>query len=112
MYFSLSRPALTKTKPSRRHAGPPFESMRQRADLPIAKQPCDFGNRQILIMEIALGEGGPQLVQYLREGSTLLVKLARQSSRAPSEPPRNFRCHGSAVWEQFRQKVLLPSNGP
>src|SRR5258705_3412647 len=44
--------------------------MCQRADLPIAKQPCNFRNRQRLIMEIALGEGGPQLVQYLREGST------------------------------------------
>src|SRR6201989_1203288 len=104
--FSLSRPELTRTKPSRRHAGPPFESMCQRADLAIAKQPCDFGNRQLLIVEIALGEGGPQLVQYLREGSTLLVKLARQSSRAHPEPPRNFRCHGSAVRQQFRPKVL------
>ena len=44
--------------------------MCQQAELAIAKQPCDFGNRQQFIMKIALGEGGPQLVQYLREGST------------------------------------------
>src|SRR6267142_7002790 len=104
--FSLSRPELERTKPSGRHAGPPFESMCQRADLPIAKQPCNFGNRQRLVMQIALGEGGPQLVQYLREGSILLAKLARQSSRAHPEPPRNFRRRGSAVRQQFRQNVL------
>ena len=60
--FSLSRREPTRTKPSGRRAGPPFESMCQRANLAIAKQPCNFGNRQRLVMEIALGEGGPQLV--------------------------------------------------
>src|SRR4029077_180643 len=104
--FSLSRPELTRTKPSGRHAGPPFESMCQRADLAIAKQPCDFGNRQRLITKIALGEGGSQLVQHLREGSTLLGKVARQSSRPHPEPPSDFRCRGSAVWQQFRLTVL------
>src|SRR6478672_4496563 len=75
--------------------------MCQRADLPIAKQPCNFGNRQRLVMEIALGEGGPQLVQYLREGSTLLAKLARQSSQAHPEPPRNFRVTAQQFVEAF-----------
>src|SRR5258705_10871282 len=103
---SLGRGELTRTKPSGGHASPTFEGMCQRADLAIAKQPCDFGNRQRLIIEIALGKGGPQLVQYLREGSTLLAKLARQSSRAHPEPPRNFRCRDSTVRQLFRQNVL------
>src|SRR6476620_7740761 len=106
--FSLSRPELTRTKPSRRHAGPPFESMCQRADLAIAKQPCDFGHRQILFMKIALGEGIPQLVQYLREGSTLLVKLPRQSSRAAAQLPMPWLCRAGAV----SAEGPLPSNGP
>src|SRR5260370_40415441 len=95
--FSLSRPELTRTKPSGRRAGPPFESMCQRANLAIAKQPRNFGNWQRLVMEIALGEGGPQLVQYFREGSILLAKLARQSSRAHPELPRNVRPRNSYV---------------
>ena len=52
-------------------------------------------------MEIALGEGGPQLVQYLREGSTLLAKLVIRRSKecflrngsgtlAPSPAPEPF----------------------
>src|SRR6478735_1311279 len=65
-------------------------------------------------MEIALGEGSPQLVENLREGSTLLPKLARQRSRAQPELPCNFRCRGLAVRQQFRQNILcLRSNcGP
>src|SRR5437899_1898789 len=104
--FSLSRCELNRTKPSGRHAGPPFESMGQRANLPIAKQPCNFGNRQRLVMEIALREGGPQLVQYLREGSTLLAKLPRQSSQAHPEPLRDFRCRNSTMRQLSRQNVL------
>ncbi len=65
--FNLSRSELTRTKPLGRHAGPPFERMGQRADLAIAKQPCDFGNRQCLVMQIAPAERGSQLVQYLCE---------------------------------------------
>ena len=57
-------------------------------------------------MEIALGEGGPQLVQYLREGSVFLGKLARQSSGAHPEPLRILRCRGSSMRQKFRQNVL------
>jgi hypothetical protein len=60
--FSSSRSGPVGTKPSGSDAGPPFESMCQRADLAIAKEPCDFGDRQGLIVKIALGERGPQLI--------------------------------------------------
>src|SRR6185369_5529738 len=101
-----SRSGLKRTKLSGRRAGPSFESVCQRRDFPVTEQPRDFGNGQRLIVEIALGERSPKLVQNFSKGCSFLAQLAGQASRAHPEPWRNFRCHGPAVRQPSRQDVL------
>ena len=106
MNFVQAGSGLKRTKLPGSRAGPSFESVCQRGDFAITEQPCDFGNGQRLVVEIALGERGPKLVQNFSEGCALLAQLAGQASRAHPEPSRDFRCHGPAVRQQSRQNVL------
>src|SRR6516225_8215814 len=80
--------------------------MCQRAELAIAKQPRDFGNRQFPFAQVVLGERGPEVIQYTGIRQTLVTKFSRQRSRAHAKPSRSFRSLSSTVWQQQRQYFL------
>src|SRR5689334_3925745 len=54
-----------------RRTGPASKSMGEGADLAIAQQPRDFGDRNLFFPEIAFGERLAQRLQHTRKGGAL-----------------------------------------
>src|SRR6476620_8297566 len=55
----------------RRLAGPPFERMIECAAFLVAQEPCYFGNRQVWLCEVAIGQIASQAVQNAGERGSL-----------------------------------------
>src|SRR6516165_9139881 len=63
-------------------SSPTFECVGERADLAISQQPGNFRDWQFAFGKVIPCQGGPQLVQDVRERHALGTELARQRSRA------------------------------
>jgi hypothetical protein len=59
-------------------------------NLPVAEQPSDFGNGQVLILQIAPGKIRSQSVEHARESERLCREPAPKRPRAHAEPPGDF----------------------
>src|SRR5215475_12408009 len=57
------RNILLRSGFSWRLSGPAFECVRETADVLVAEQPCDLGNRQIFFPQVAFSEVASQLAQ-------------------------------------------------
>src|SRR4051812_41997580 len=65
-----------KSELPRRNAAPAPERVCERADLAVAQQPSDFGDRQFVVRKVAPRQSGPQFSQYRRKQQAFGVKLA------------------------------------
>jgi hypothetical protein len=75
-------------------------------NLSIAEQPGDFGNGEILILQIAPGKIHSQPLEHSRESEPLFREVARERAWAHAEPPGDFG-HTSGSMRQERSNRIL-----
>ena len=75
---------------ARRLAGPALEGMRKGADVSIAKQPCNLGNGQVPVGQMAICEVGSKTVQEFGECEPFLRQPPGKRSLTHPELAGNF----------------------
>ena len=89
-----------------RPARPPFIGVGEGAWLPVAKQPCNLGNGQILILQVALGKIRSQPIEHAREGEPLFGEPTRERALAHAQPPGDFGRSRLSMRQERRNRIL------
>src|SRR5262249_19002811 len=89
-----------------RPARPPFVGVGEGTWFAIAKQPCNFGNGQIPILQVALGKTRSQPVEHGGESEPLIGEPTHECARAHAEPPSDFGCTRLSMRQERRNRIL------
>src|SRR5262249_52555079 len=87
-------------------AGPALERVVERARFPITKQPCNLGNGQVLLLQVAFGQIESQIVQHATERDSLGREPPCERSRANAESLRDLRDARLSMRQQRHNSVF------